>query len=161
MTQAGNRRPDGQTARRPEKQPLFGQPFDSNRRRCNLQGCTTSMPRIATTVCIIHGLLNYLLPFVHELGGLVNVLDGPGGSGRWAAARKLPHHLEAGRLGENGRVRQRVDLVIHSVLKAGVSVNSWPSFRGQWLWNRLMKRVTVTEKLLPLDCSALIALHTR
>lgn len=74
--------------------------------------------RIGTIPCIIHGLLNYLLPLVDELGRSVNVVDGPADPGGGGAAWKLPYQLEAGRLGEDGRVRERGDLVIHSILKA-------------------------------------------
>lgn len=119
--------------------------------------------RISAIRCIIHGLLNYLLPLVDELHSLVDIGDRPTDSGDLGPARKLPHQLETSRRREDRRVRHRRDLVIDPVLKAKtdrlivVTIPRKKPVAGQkqrwWKWSRSR------ETLSQLDCSTLIALH--
>lgn len=62
-------------------------PFSIFQGRGNFLGCTSTIHRDGHG-SIIHGLLNYLLPLVYDLGGLVNVVDGPDEPGNLGPAWK-------------------------------------------------------------------------
>jgi len=62
-------------------------------------------------------LLQHLLPLVYKLGALVDVMNGADVP-RYAGDRQFPRHFEARRLREDRRVRQRVYLVVQSILEA-------------------------------------------
>jgi len=67
--------------------------------------------------------LQYLLPFVYELGALVNVRYGPDVA-RVASGRQWPCCLKAWRLREDGRVREWVYLVVQPILRK-IIYSSW------------------------------------
>lgn len=93
---------------RPEIQPLL-----HYSRGCNFLGCTSSR---TVTDPLFTVLLNYLLPLVYDLGGLVNVVHGPDEPGDLGPGWKQPHQFETSHVREDGRVREHRDLEVHPVL---------------------------------------------